>query len=117
MRSAAVLASLILLGWTGGRASAQGPGRSPGPAAPAIERSAKQTPAALFAKQLTLFEKVKLQLRQSTPHAVPAPKDRIVCGMKVLQADPSVDSKMILRAPATGVDMKIRRIEPPVCND
>ena len=117
MHSAAVLASLILLGWTGGRASEQTPGRTPSPPAPAIERSATQTPPTLFAKQPTPFEKLKLQLRQSTVDAAPAPKDRIVCGMKVLQADPSVDAKMILRAPSSGADMKIRRIEPPVCND
>jgi hypothetical protein len=45
-----------------------------------------------------------------------APQSRIVCGMTVIQADPQVDPKMVIRAPENGPDQKIVRIEPPACH-
>jgi hypothetical protein len=40
---------------------------------------------------------------------------RIVCGMTVIQADPSVDPKMVIPAPPNSDQFRIRRITPPVC--
>jgi hypothetical protein len=37
--------------------------------------------------------------------------------LQVIQADPAIDLKMVLQAPAGNTDYKIRRIEPPFCND
>jgi hypothetical protein len=45
----------------------------------------------------------------------PAPK--IVCGMVVIQADPTVDPRFVIHAPADTSGFKIRRIQPKVCAD
>jgi hypothetical protein len=45
------------------------------------------------------------------------PASKIVCGMVVIQADPNVDPKFIIRAPADTSAHKIRRIAPPACAD
>ena len=44
-------------------------------------------------------------------------RTKIVCGMVVIQADPSIDPKFVQRAPADTSGMKIRRIPPPACAD
>jgi hypothetical protein len=43
-----------------------------------------------------------------------APQTRVVCGMTVHQADPSVDPKFIIPIPEN-MDYKMRRITPPAC--
>jgi hypothetical protein len=45
------------------------------------------------------------------------PASRIVCGMVVIQVDPNVDPRFIIRAPADTTAYKIRRFSPPVCAD
>jgi hypothetical protein len=44
------------------------------------------------------------------------PKEKIVCGMRVIEADPSIDPKMVMRTPE-GLDARIVRLTPPVCHD
>jgi hypothetical protein len=42
---------------------------------------------------------------------------RVVCGMLVIPADPSLDPKMLITPPQDpSVEYKIRTIDPPVCN-
>ena len=43
------------------------------------------------------------------------PGRKIVCGMVVIQADPSIDPKILVPPPADPGTSKIRRIVPPVC--
>ena len=43
------------------------------------------------------------------------PETRIVCGMVVIEADPSIDPKILVPPPADPGTSKIRRIVPPVC--
>ena len=45
------------------------------------------------------------------------PATKIVCGMVVIQADPEVDPKFVIRAPAETSRFKIRRIPPAACAD
>jgi hypothetical protein len=59
---------------------------------------------------------------QAAPHVRPqdageTPKPRVVCGLRIIPLDPSVDPKMRIPVPDTGVDFKIRRLNPPVCTD
>ena len=44
-------------------------------------------------------------------------RTKIVCGMVVIQADPSIDPKFVHHPPADTSGMKIRRIPPPACAD
>jgi hypothetical protein len=53
--------------------------------------------------------------RQALASQKPAPK--VVCGMVVIQADPNVDPRFIIRAPADTTAYKIRRIPPTACAD
>jgi hypothetical protein len=47
----------------------------------------------------------------------PADQARVVCGLRVIPVDPTVDPKMRIAVPDTGIDYKIRRIQPPVCKE
>jgi hypothetical protein len=42
---------------------------------------------------------------------------KVVCGMVVMQADPSVDPKFVKEIPGDPASMKIRRIPAPACTD
>ena len=43
------------------------------------------------------------------------PGRKVVCGMVVIEADPSIDPKILVPPPANPGTSKIRRIVPPVC--
>ena len=45
------------------------------------------------------------------------PAQKIVCGMVVIQADPNIDPRFVMRAPADTSAHMIRRIPPQTCND
>ena len=46
-----------------------------------------------------------------------APKRTIVCGMTIIEADPSFDQKMKVTPPKdANVRYTIRAVDPPVCN-
>ncbi len=64
----------------------------------------------------TLLQAQRL-LRERMQEVAAAPQSRIVCGMTVIQADPTLDPKMVIRAPENGPDQKIVRIEPPACHE
>ena len=42
---------------------------------------------------------------------------KVVCGMVVIQADPSVDPKIVKQVPGDPAGMKIRRIPAAACTD
>ena len=61
-----------------------------------------------------LFEmKQEPGARQALPNQ--KPETKIVCGMVVIQADPNIDPKFVIRAPVDSSTMKIRRIPPLTC--
>lgn len=47
----------------------------------------------------------------------PSQKPRVVCGLTVIAADPTIDPKIRMPIPDDGVDFKIRRLRPPLCNE
>ena len=47
--------------------------------------------------------------------AIQKPGRKIVCGMVVIEADPSIDPKILVPPPADSGTAKIRRIVPPAC--
>ena len=69
-----------------------------------------------FAK---LFEQAQERAARQALQALPSqkPEPRIVCGMVVIQADPNIDPKFVVRAPADTSAHKIRRIPPTACAD
>jgi hypothetical protein len=42
---------------------------------------------------------------------------KIVCGMVVIEADPSIDPKILMPPPVDSGTAKIRRIVPPTCTE
>ena len=64
-----------------------------------------------------LLREAQRLLRDRVQEVAAAPQSRIVCGMTVIQADPAIDPKMVIRAPENGPDQKIVRIEPPACHE
>lgn len=52
-----------------------------------------------------------------TPDKTESPKPKVVCGMLLIPADPSIDPKMSVRPPkVAGVEHAMRAITPPVCH-
>lgn len=51
---------------------------------------------------------------QATPPSTPA-KPRVVCGMTVIPADPSIDPKFTIPPPDRSTKFTMRLIEPPIC--
>ena len=96
---------------------------SRGESRPAV--TAEPAPSPLFANAQSPYEgafreeivQAKRLLRQAMKKVDAAPKQRIVCGMTVIQADPTIDPKMVLRVPENGPDHKIVRVEPPACHE
>jgi hypothetical protein len=56
-------------------------------------------------------------LKQALDGQTGTRQPKIVCGMLVVPADPSIDPKMRITPPQDpNVEYKIRAIEPPMCN-
>jgi hypothetical protein len=71
-------------------------------------------PANPYEKLFQARESLKQALDQQT--AKPAPKTKIVCGMMVVEADPSLDPRMAVTPPQDPkLSYAIRVFEPPVC--
>jgi hypothetical protein len=62
---------------------------------------------------VTLFQVPRVE----TPAAAPAAKPRpdVVCGMKIIRANPQIDPKMRVQPPRTDTVFTIRIKKPPVC--
>jgi hypothetical protein len=45
----------------------------------------------------------------------PAAKPKVLCGMTVIPADPSIDPKFTIAPPDRQTKYTIRAIEPPIC--
>ena len=71
-------------------------------------KSDKEAPA-----ELAVFVAATAQRLADTRAA----ERKVVCGMTVIQADPSVDPKFVKQVPGDPASMKIRRIPVPACND
>jgi hypothetical protein len=72
----------------------------------------------LFTASQDATEKAQLAAQMELQrHALNA-QPRVVCGMKLIQADPGIDPKMILRpAPSSTTTFHIRRIPAASCAD
>jgi len=57
----------------------------------------------------------KEALRQAPAQGKVPPRPKLVCGMVIVPADPNVDPKMAKTPQQSGVEYKIRVIEPPIC--
>jgi hypothetical protein len=55
-----------------------------------------------------------LRERQTALRLLPPEAPRVVCGMTIIPADPSIDPKMLIEVPSAA-DYTIRRIPPPIC--
>jgi len=44
-----------------------------------------------------------------------AVKPKVVCGMTVIPADPSIDPKFVIRRPDTATTYTIRTVQPAIC--
>ena len=63
-----------------------------------------------------LFKAQQL-LQQAVADKAGDAKPKVVCGMLIIPADPSLDPKMRITPPQDpNVEYKIRAIDPPVCN-
>lgn len=64
----------------------------------------------LFEARGALAQAVQQELTKA------APKRRIVCGMTIIEADPSIDPKMAVTAPTDEkLRYTMRAVEPPMC--
>ena len=70
-----------------------------------------------YARLFTAPE-IEIQPQRQEPQVQPQPKSpRVVCGMTVIQADPSVDPRMVIPRVDDGPRHAIRTITPPVCRE
>jgi hypothetical protein len=46
-----------------------------------------------------------------------APGERVICGMRVISPDPSIDRAIIQHPPRKGIQFAIRALEPGICRD
>ena len=58
---------------------------------------------------------VRGEVRPPTPAEIRTPRSRVVCGIKMIEGDPSVDSRMVIPIPKAET-AKIRVIAPPPCD-
>lgn len=42
---------------------------------------------------------------------------KVICGLTILEGDPTIDRGIAVKPPKTDVQFKIRKIEPNVCRD
>jgi hypothetical protein len=110
MRSALFISVTLLLGAV--PLSADQPAATP-PASSQIGALGQQ-PSDRYSR---LFELRAALKQMQTESGQKAPRKKVVCGMTVIEADPSLDPKMGVTPPKeTGLRHRIRGIEPTVCN-
>jgi hypothetical protein len=111
---------LALLAQSADRGREPHPAPSPERTQPGPFTSAPSAPGdKAFSQLFTLPAPPQNQERDPIIVAVPdqKPATKIVCGMVVIQADPSIDPRFVVRAPADTSAHKIRRIPPQACAD
>ena len=122
MGSHVVVGLALVLAAANGQGHPQRPADSPDPAAAPAVAAPREKRTQLFERRTPyenlVFGAAARQLDQAIQAVRPALalQQRIVCGTIVIQVDPRIDERMIVRAPKTE-GMKIRRIEPPGCNE
>jgi hypothetical protein len=83
----------------------------------------QNSPYARLFKAPELREKslrLREQLQAPSQHdfqSPPAGSHRVICGMTVIQVDPSVDPRMVIPRVDDGTRPAIRTITPPVCRE
>jgi hypothetical protein len=64
----------------------------------------------------TLFEPRTTFGQRAPEHNVSEAKPQVVCGMRLIPGDASIDPKMAIPRPSNGIDYKLRTIDPPICS-
>jgi hypothetical protein len=60
---------------------------------------------------------LKAALAQQLHTATSAPAPKVVCGMTLIPANPTIDPKMMVEKPRSdGTKYTIRAVDPPICN-
>ncbi len=109
----AVLLSAILLGMVVPVAADQAPVNPHLSARLGARRSDQR--ANPYRKLFDARESLRQAVAQQT--AKPGPKTKVVCGMTIVEADPSLDPKMAVTPPQDqNLTYTIRAVEPPRCN-
>ena len=65
------------------------------------------------------YKKLFAPMRTITPPTtanVSEAKSKVVCGMRVIPADPSIDPKIVLPPASDGIDYTLRAIDPAICS-
>ena len=104
------MSKLLIATWMLAAAPVVFASQSPAPRTDA--RFGTQRPASNPYKKL--FEPQK-SLAPSIANQQPAAKPQVVCGMKIIPADPAIDPKMLVKPQADGIDYKLRTVDPPIC--
>ena len=81
---------------------------------PVLLLSFAMTSAVVEAQMLRATRNAREALRQEGANRLGPESPRIVCGMKLIPADPNVDPKIRIVAP-TKPDHKIQAIRPEIC--
>ena len=87
----------------------QMPVRTPAASVPAQELASPAKPGP-FTRLFTAPPRTPTGVTQ-------APREKVVCGMRVLRGDASVDPRIVLPPNGDTGGMAIRRIVPPVCRE
>jgi len=108
--------TLLLLGFTGDFATGgQGNPQAPAPPAPPAAPADAAKSIQLFPEREKVLDLLQNRLQKHADMAG-RPSSTVVCGMTVIAADPGIDPKIVHPVPEDAANYKIRRIEPPVCN-
>ena len=105
--------TLLLLGVAGDVAT-EGQRNPQPPAQPAAPADAAKS-IQLFPEREKALDLLQNRLQKHADMAG-RPSSTVVCGMTVIAADPGIDPKIVHPVPEDTASYKIRRIEPPVCN-
>ena len=108
-----VLAALAQSPGGGRQQQVPGPSLEGSPSAPQSATPGDKAFSRLFTKPAPAQNMEHRDRRQALENQ--KPKTKVVCGMVVIQADPSLDPKFVIRAPVDSSTQKILRIPPATC--
>jgi hypothetical protein len=108
-----------LAGQTVGRGAEVVPSETQKPAAPLPDRGTEPTPVLVVPTAKDPHARVVAKLIIAKQMIAPqsAAKPKVLCGLTVVEVDPDIDPKIIVRPKPDDVDHKIRRIPPSVCRE